>query len=1178
MIQRSISLLVLGFWVATDSAVGQPVGRDPVPGFWAVDSMPPSSTFGVMAANLARRFNPRTGAQVTSAQIVHDGFKAVRGPNDPALAIDGDQSPRLSYEAKAPGDPDPILTVTVDLGAISRIGRIQHWWDQQAYPATIEVRASTDGKTFRTLSGPHPGKQNDRTDFAPAEARYVRLIGRGAGASGRVNLGEVLIHPAWDAVPTTTSDGLDLADLPGAIWSREAGPDTAAWASFSLGNAQRTTRVAQGKAGASNPAVATLDLGAPRRVGRIQMIFDGLHTPTWEHGGKIEVRADASSRWETVLDQGSPLGTTAIDWSAGPKVVRQVRVTNRHAPGKGTGTGRLWAVECFGMDAPIALRPIASPTAPEAGTLSAAVFDERGATVRTLLRAQPVEAGPVAIYWDGRDDRGELVPAGSACRLVWAFGRAKAEVVTAVGNSGVPARGDRPAYVADEITASGGVSGVAADPAGNVYLCSVFEEESIEVRSLGPAGATRWAVNDVGLVAIATDGVHVFTATSTTGAAIVRRRRASDGTFAPWVGGRSDDPASARFLIPTNAAVRRTQGRLPDDRELRDQAGVVGLAVETGGDALFACNHARNRVEVWSKSTGRPIRADALRVEAPVGIAVDPRGGSIWVASGRETVARYRYDRSFVVDPKPLAVIRGLADPCGLAVVDLGGSASPDIRLAVAERGRNRIRQYVVNDRPIARGPFADFGRDYAPGPLAPDKFSWTLPDQRPAIAATPDGALVVSDPENRRVVALQPDGSTAWIMHREYVPSASVDRTRPLGPIHRVLAGSIEYEVAVDGHRLPDGLGDGAWRPVANWRPADGRFMTTSFFSPSWMRRLDVHEGTGKPPRFKEFLFHLENGLEAGMRGIAIYAVEDGTLRRAAIVGNRWSGPDDDLMPPENRRWIWTDANGDGKVAFQSPTSPTDEVLEFETGQPWGDGQLGGALVDEEGAIWAPLAGPLGPKNEFDHAVCKIPIIGWEQVGGRDQYNPIYSFRRIVPVKLAGSMFDHRGRPQVAYNLRPSGDGGVFLQTRTPEDGDHPDRAIRRLAPRSDGSFKQIMERPLLSEASANFLAADPDPKKGRFVETGSGGSMHWLYVRDPFGLALAFATAEGTPYDSNWNDNNAGVDAFSLDGRWFVYVEDVYGGKLNLYRIDGLDDVAYGRLDFNWPGPAAWTSAGAP
>ena len=65
-----------------------------------------------------------------------------------------------------------------------------------------------------------------------------------------------------------------------------------------------------------------------------------------------------------------------------------------------------------------------------------------------------------------------------------------------------------------------------------------------------------------------------------------------------------------------------------------------------------------------------------------------------------------------------------------------------------------------------------------------------------------------------------------------------------------------------------------------------------------------------------------------------------------------------------------------------------------------------------------------------------------------------------------------------------------------------------------------------------------------------------------------------ESSPWGSNWVDNYAGVDVFMQNGKRYLYVEDVYLGKSDLYRIDNLDSILRSHFTFTWPGASRWGS----
>src|SRR4029453_12071463 len=64
----------------------------------------------------------------------------------------------------------------------------------------------------------------------------------------------------------------------------------------------------------------------------------------------------------------------------------------------------------------------------EAETIDATIVDSEGDEVRTLTLASPREPGRTVLLWDGKDDRGEIVPDGTY-RLRLSFERSDRSIV-----------------------------------------------------------------------------------------------------------------------------------------------------------------------------------------------------------------------------------------------------------------------------------------------------------------------------------------------------------------------------------------------------------------------------------------------------------------------------------------------------------------------------------------------------------------------------------------------------------------------------------------------------------------------------------------------------------------------------------------------------------------------------
>ena len=128
---------------------------------------------------------------------------------------------------------------------------------------------------------------------------------------------------------------------------------------------------------------------------------------------------------------------------------------------------------------------------PRAATVSLVIKDERGWIVNEPIRAQRLEAGTHTVTWDGRDRRGELLPAGRYETLLGYWDGLEATFVGSVGNSGVPC-----VRSADGLGSVGGTHGgpvsVAADASG-VYLGHAGEEGQKVLRKIDPdTGEAVW--------------------------------------------------------------------------------------------------------------------------------------------------------------------------------------------------------------------------------------------------------------------------------------------------------------------------------------------------------------------------------------------------------------------------------------------------------------------------------------------------------------------------------------------------------------------------------------------------------------------------------------------------------------------------------------------------------------
>jgi hypothetical protein len=266
--------------------------------------------------------------------------------------------------------------------------------------------------------------------------------------------------------------------------------------------------------------------------------------------------------------------------------------------------------------------------------LSAGVYDAGGQLVRHLDELAP-EAGTVQMNWDGKDDAGNVLPAGT---YNW---RAATSSVTGANEGGVGVGGTPlPGLAFDAVRNPGDASAVAYGPDGNFYLDSTYEElNSSDVYRYSPAdlptGLETWYAKDgFGLEghAIAVDGQYVY----------VGAHADYDANLKDWV---------HNGIFRVDAATGNIVGWpgldhivISDWRTAAGDTPVTGIAVDA--THLWVVDGADNQIKVFNKSGGSPAMilggGNSMPVDAPRGIVTDG-AGRFWIA-GATGVTQYTYD------------------------------------------------------------------------------------------------------------------------------------------------------------------------------------------------------------------------------------------------------------------------------------------------------------------------------------------------------------------------------------------------------------------------------------------------------------------------------------------------------------------------------------------------------
>jgi hypothetical protein len=265
---------------------------------------------------------------------------------------------------------------------------------------------------------------------------------------------------------------------------------------------------------------------------------------------------------------------------------------------------------------------------------------------------------------------------------------------------------------------------------------------------------------------------------------------------------------------------------------------------------------------------------------------------------------------------------------------------------------------------------------------------------------------------------------------------------------------------------------------------------------------------------------------------GVVVYAVENGSLRRSAIVGGRWTGTDD-LGPGDTAgRFCWRDSNGNGAV----------EEAEIEwTDRPQKDKHFYSALAP---GWWVDDGGDLWLADQVTRSIQRLRLLGFDQRG-----NPRYDWTRretVVPADGGPWKF-------LAKNLRVTAAGEIYAQgtiATARELGPFwmGGTAVARFA--ADGTRRWVLPLPRMTVA----LATD-----GEFWYTVDGAAAKVsMFTRDGL-FVTSFAPGKPSGYYSGWVDHAMGLAAFTHPGRktHYVYVEEDLFGKCIRYRIEGLETL---------------------
>ena len=378
-------------------------------------------------------------------------------------------------------------------------------------------------------------------------------------------------------------------------------------------------------------------------------------------------------------------------------------------------------------------------------------------------------------------------------------------------------------------------------------------------------------------------------------------RYTRDGKHAPFPGG------STRFknmLAP---------------REAPDNHALIPRGLALAGGTLYVADTAFDSIKVVAAETMTVAREFA--VPKPGKLAVD-KAGNLWVAcDGGKRVACY--------SPEGAELVKALALPEGAVANGLG--LDRDGRLLVCDNGPlQQIHAFDVTKTPPSLveslGEKGGMFGGPRPGSVGPWRFAGPS-----GVGVDAKGNLYVSCNVPRGGTVLRefsPDRKLLWeLLGLEFVDVADAD---PASDGRDVFTADDRY--AFD----PDAPADNAWRWVAHTLdpfrfPDDLRLHMPALQCATSLRVLGG----------KRFL--CQRGMWQGQLGL--YRIDGDLAAPAALMSAGPIKADDGWSPPgqpASGRWLWRDADGDGKMG-------PDEYAKTEGPE----GEFWASSVDAAGDLW---------------------------------------------------------------------------------------------------------------------------------------------------------------------------------------------------------------------------------
>ena len=447
---------------------------------------------------------------------------------------------------------------------------------------------------------------------------------------------------------------------------------------------------------------------------------------------------------------------------------------------------------------------------PQASITSAGVYNtSTGALIRTLWNNIQYQAGTNYGVWDGNNDSGTAVPAGSNYEIKLIYHNVQYVFQGMVGNTSTNQSGSNVYHSFGKIhdmTVSGSAAyyTVGYNEAGNPF--HTFTVGTPQVPSEVQPGFSD--VN-ASFQFLTSDGTRTYWAKTAGG------QNGYDTYVIAMINGTN---SIYTFPQGTNSPTGPYQSGLYTscvdfDATANQVNPATGLAVQKSGNCLFVSHGNLNLVRVFDKAQGTLL--GSFSVTNP-GRMATTANGDVWVISNAATPVVLRY--TFANGTATLdQTITGLSNPAGVGV------SADDSLLLVTDGGSSQQIKAYTNATGAPAWTYGTLGGMAVNGPnITTNTFDFNTQfnnnnifTNEAFVAFQPDNTFWVEDGGNGRVLHFSISGSTLVYIEQITFNEESYCSTVDLTNATRVFNGFTEYSV---NYALPPGGTNGSWTMVKNW------------------------------------------------------------------------------------------------------------------------------------------------------------------------------------------------------------------------------------------------------------------------------------------------------------------------------------------------------------------------